>query len=84
MIEIEEMRREEMKELLRKVGYGHLGCSRDDQPYVVPVHYAYKEPFVYVYTTEGKKAEMASYRSNFRTRGIFAVGGCNHRVLRNR
>lgn len=58
MIEIEEMRREDMKELLREVGYAHLGCSLDDQPYVVPVHYAYKEPFVYVYTTEGKKAEI--------------------------
>lgn len=58
MLEIEEMRRDEMKDLLREVGYAHLGCSRDNEPYVVPVHYAYSDAFIYVYTTEGKKAEI--------------------------
>ena len=31
---------------------------RDTHPYVVPVHYAYDEPHIYIYTTEGKKTEI--------------------------
>ncbi len=58
MIEVEDMRREEIESLLHDVGYGHLGASVDGQPYIVPVHYAYDEPDIYVYTTEGKKVEM--------------------------
>jgi nitroimidazol reductase NimA-like FMN-containing flavoprotein (pyridoxamine 5'-phosphate oxidase superfamily) len=58
MLEIEEMSREDMKDMLRQVGYGHLGCSRNNEPYVVPVHYAYSEAFIYLYTTEGKKVEI--------------------------
>ncbi len=58
MIEIDEMRKGEMADLLKRCGYGHLACSRNDQPYVVPVHYAYDDENVYVYTTEGKKSEI--------------------------
>ena len=58
MIEIEQMRKEEMEELLGRLNYGHLACSNDDVPYVVPVHFAYDPPSIYIYTTEGKKAEM--------------------------
>lgn len=31
---------------------------RDAHPYVVPVHYAYDEPHVYIYTTESKKTDI--------------------------
>lgn len=58
MIEIEEMRTNEIEELLKTVGYGHLATARNNQPYVVPVHYAYDKPLIYVYTTEGKKSEI--------------------------
>jgi len=58
MIEIEQMHKDEMEELLARLNYGHLACSNDDVPYVVPVHFAYDAPSVYIYTTEGKKAEM--------------------------
>lgn len=58
MIEVEDMRREEIEALLHEVGYGHLGASADGQPYVVPVHYAFDKPDIYVYTTEGKKVEI--------------------------
>lgn len=57
MIEIEEMAAAEMHALLQKVGYGHLGCARDGRPYVVPIHYAYADPDVYIFTTEGMKAD---------------------------
>ena len=60
MIEIADLSDAEIGEVLGRVGYGHLACSRDDQPYVVPVHYAYFESNIYVYTTEGKKSEFIS------------------------
>jgi len=60
MNEILEMPDAEIDELLRRVGYGHLACARDDQPYVVPVQYAYDKPDIYIYTTEGMKAEFIS------------------------
>lgn len=58
MIEIFDLSDSEIKELLARVGYGHLACCRDDKPYVVPVHYGYSGETIYIYTTEGKKADI--------------------------
>jgi hypothetical protein len=58
MVEIEEMNDDESRETLKRLNYAHLGCSKDDRPYVVPVHYAYDGEHIFIYTTEGKKAEM--------------------------
>ncbi len=58
MVEVEEMDADDCKKLLQRVGYGHLGMFRDTHPYVVPIHYAYDEPHVYIYTTEGKKTQI--------------------------
>jgi nitroimidazol reductase NimA-like FMN-containing flavoprotein (pyridoxamine 5'-phosphate oxidase superfamily) len=58
MISIEEMNNGQIKEVLKRVGYGHLGMARGNHPYVVPIHYAYDEPYIYIYTTEGKKTEI--------------------------
>jgi len=44
--------------LLDRVRYGHLGCSRNNHPYVVPIHFAYDDRAIYIYTTEGKKSDM--------------------------
>ncbi len=56
-VEIEEMPPQEAHALLARVGYGHLGCARDNRPYVIPIHYAYDEPYIYIFTTEGMKTE---------------------------
>jgi len=56
MIEILEMRDGEMCDLLRRIGYGHLACSQDNQPYVVPIFFAYDGEGLFIYTTEGKKS----------------------------
>jgi nitroimidazol reductase NimA-like FMN-containing flavoprotein (pyridoxamine 5'-phosphate oxidase superfamily) len=58
MIEVRELDNNEITELLAHVGYGHLACSLHDQPYLVPIHYAYEAPNIYIYTTEGKKSEI--------------------------
>jgi nitroimidazol reductase NimA-like FMN-containing flavoprotein (pyridoxamine 5'-phosphate oxidase superfamily) len=58
MIQVEEMANSEIQALLARVSYGHLACARDNQPYVVPVNYAYDDPYLYIYTTDGMKAEI--------------------------
>jgi nitroimidazol reductase NimA-like FMN-containing flavoprotein (pyridoxamine 5'-phosphate oxidase superfamily) len=58
MIEVKEMERPDIEELVSRVGYGHLACSEDRQPYVIPIHYAYIKPDILVYTTCGKKTEI--------------------------
>lgn len=58
MIEVQEMVNNEIEEVLSRVGYGHLACARNNRPYIVPIHYAYDKPDIYVYTTEGLKTEI--------------------------
>lgn len=58
MIEVEEMETQEVHALLERAEYGHLGCARDNRPYVIPIHYAYEDPDIYIFTTEGMKTEF--------------------------
>lgn len=46
---------EEMRALLSRIGYGHLGCAREGRPYVVPMNYSYDGECLYIFTTEGMK-----------------------------
>lgn len=64
MIEIESMLSPAVNELLKRVNYGHLGCSEHDQPYVVPIHFGYDGEFVYIFTTPGKKSEIIDVNPN--------------------
>ncbi len=48
----------EIKALLLRAGFGHLGCSRDGRPYVVPMNYSYDGQDLYFFTTEGMKTEF--------------------------
>ena len=58
MIAVEELGAGQIKEVLSRLNYGHLGMARGSHPYVVPIHYAYDDPYIYIYTTEGKKTEI--------------------------
>jgi len=58
MIEILEMRNVEIYALLQRVGYGHLACCRDDQPYVLPIYYVFDGNEIFIYTTAGLKSEI--------------------------
>jgi nitroimidazol reductase NimA-like FMN-containing flavoprotein (pyridoxamine 5'-phosphate oxidase superfamily) len=53
----------EAKALLLRASFGHLGCSRDDQPYVVPMNYAYDSQALYFFTTEGTKTDLVATNS---------------------
>ncbi len=48
----------QIDEMLKGAYYGHLGCHMDDQIYVVPITFVYKDNALLAYTTEGKKVEL--------------------------
>lgn len=58
MLKVKAMAKGEMTALLLRVGFGHLGCTRDGHPYVVPMHYAFDGQHLYFFTTEGTKTEF--------------------------
>jgi nitroimidazol reductase NimA-like FMN-containing flavoprotein (pyridoxamine 5'-phosphate oxidase superfamily) len=58
MLEVKDMTFGEIEGLLDRVRYGHLGCAQNNHPYVVPIHFAYDDRTIYIYTTEGKKSQM--------------------------
>jgi nitroimidazol reductase NimA-like FMN-containing flavoprotein (pyridoxamine 5'-phosphate oxidase superfamily) len=54
---INEMTEKECGEFLAGASLGRLGCSLDNQPYVVPIYFAYEPGYVYVLSTFGRKTE---------------------------
>jgi len=48
-----------------------LACAKDNFPYVVPVHYAYSESHIYVFSLPGRKIEFM--RANPRACLLVAV-----------
>ena len=60
MLKVKEMSRPEIVALLLRGQMGHLGCSRDGHPYVVPMNYAFDSECIYFFTTEGTKTEYIS------------------------
>lgn len=57
MIKVEDIPEHEMKAFLQSHEFGHLGMSREDQPYLVPMHYVYDQELIYFFTTLGMKTE---------------------------
>ncbi|CAN5529597.1 hypothetical protein BH10ACI2_BH10ACI2_07220 [soil metagenome] len=64
MIEVEDLSESEIIDFLAELDYGHLACCRNNKPYVVPVHYAFDRKDIFVYTTEGKKADIIKENPN--------------------
>ncbi|MGA2429813.1 MAG: pyridoxamine 5'-phosphate oxidase family protein [Candidatus Acidiferrum sp.] len=54
---IGEMNAKECREVLKHASIGRLGCSREDQPYVVPIYFAYEPDHLYGFSTDGQKIE---------------------------
>ena len=57
IMEINEMAAEECKAVLEHASLGRLGCSHENQPYVVPIHFAYDSGYLYVFSTLGQKVK---------------------------
>ena len=58
MLKVEDMSQAEMHELLERESFGHLGCARDDRPYVVPMNYAFDGKYLFFFTTAGMKTQF--------------------------
>ena len=54
---IKEISSKECFDTLSCATVGRLGCSFNDQPYVVPIYFAYEADWIYVFSTFGKKIE---------------------------
>ena len=54
---IGEITAKECQEILKRISIGRLGCSREDQPYVVPIYFAYEPDHLYGFATDGQKIE---------------------------
>jgi nitroimidazol reductase NimA-like FMN-containing flavoprotein (pyridoxamine 5'-phosphate oxidase superfamily) len=54
---IQEMTTSECLRVLASHRLGRLACARDNQPYIVPIYFAYDEPYLYCFTTPGQKVE---------------------------
>lgn len=54
---IHEMSANECRVLLGRASLARLGCSLENQPYVVPISIAFEEEFVYSFSTLGQKIE---------------------------
>lgn len=59
---IHEMSDDECCRVLANATIGRLACARDNQPYVVPIHFAFDDSYLYGFTTVGQKVEWM--RSN--------------------
>ena len=59
-----EMNRNQMEEFLNAGVIGRLGCSNDDQVYVVPITYAYDNGYIYGHTKDGLKIRMMRNNPN--------------------
>jgi len=58
MLKVEDMPPTEMHALLQRENFGHLGCARNNRPYVVPMHYAYDGKELFFFTTMGMKTQF--------------------------
>jgi hypothetical protein len=54
---IKEISTQECLDTVAHASAGRLGCSLQDQPYVVPIYFASEGEWIYVFSTFGKKIE---------------------------
>ena len=56
-MQIREATAQECEEFLDRVGFGRLACVRDNEPYVVPIYFAYEAKRLYGFSALGQKID---------------------------
>ena len=56
-MEVNEIAPEQCKRIFESTALGRLGCSYQNQPYVVPIYFAYEEGYLYGFSTFGQKVK---------------------------
>lgn len=59
---VREMRRAACYDLVHTQSVARLGCCKDGQPYIVPIHYAYSDSRLFSFSLPGRKVDYM--RSN--------------------
>ena len=59
---IHDMTRQASIDLLARMRLGRLACAHQGQPYIIPIHYAYDDNYIYSFSTLGQK--IAWMRAN--------------------
>jgi uncharacterized protein len=54
---VQDLNKQECGDLLTRLGFGRLGCSSKNQPYVVPIYFAYEPDRLFGFSTAGQKIE---------------------------
>jgi nitroimidazol reductase NimA-like FMN-containing flavoprotein (pyridoxamine 5'-phosphate oxidase superfamily) len=54
---IKEMTAKECGDFLARIHFGRLGCSFDNEPYVVPIYFAYQPDHLFAFSTVGRNIE---------------------------
>jgi hypothetical protein len=54
---IRDMTEGECRHALARLSFGRLACARDNQPYVVPIYFAYDGRHLYGFSTPGRKID---------------------------
>lgn len=54
---IQEMTEPQCLDALERAHLGRLACARDNQPYVLPIYFAYTEKYIYSFAKLGRKIE---------------------------
>ncbi|CDM61448.1 hypothetical protein LPU83_pLPU83d_0077 (plasmid) [Rhizobium favelukesii] len=54
---LRELSQLECFEVFEQSRFGHLACSKDNQPYVVPIYFAYEGGIAYSFAMPGQKID---------------------------
>jgi nitroimidazol reductase NimA-like FMN-containing flavoprotein (pyridoxamine 5'-phosphate oxidase superfamily) len=54
---IQELTRQESLKVLARTHLGRLACARGMQPYIVPIHFAYQDDWLYSFSVLGQKID---------------------------
>ena len=54
---IQELTRQESLEVLARTHLGRLACTREMQPYIVPIHFSYQDHWLYSFSALGQKID---------------------------
>ena len=54
---IQELTRQASLEVLARTHLGRLACARGMQPYIVPIHFAYQDNWLYSFSMPGQKID---------------------------
>ncbi|MCH5720837.1 pyridoxamine 5'-phosphate oxidase family protein [Niabella hibiscisoli] len=55
---LRELNKNEIKNILQKMMFGHIGCHADGVTYIVPICYAYDNECIFCRTSEGLKLRL--------------------------